>query len=164
MHINSTSLFTHQISPGYQKQPLMHYNANKSTRMWSFNSQQRRRYTNTQKSVAVLWENRLTRFKVTKKQRDWQSWHDLQHRNSISFPSTAERYTGARLANLVQSITWFDATICLCCHINCFGSVRGNIVSCPAPLCCLTLCSTAERLQVAALPEWWCLPETLAKT
>lgn len=45
--------------------------------------------------------------------------------------------TRERMANLVQSITCFDTTICLRRHINCFGSVRGNIVSCSAPLCCL---------------------------
>lgn len=28
--------------------------------------------------------------------------------------------------SLVQSITWSDTAICLCCHFNCSGSVHGN--------------------------------------
>lgn len=67
------------------------------------------------------------------------------------------------MANLVQSITCFDTAICLRGHINCLGSVWGNIVSCFALLCWLTLCSTATWLQVDVLPEWWWLHENTSQ-
>lgn len=62
----------------------------------------------------------------------------LQVRYPIYFPPAAGflNTSREREANLVQSITCFDAAICLLRHINCLDSLWGNIVFCTAPLCC----------------------------
>lgn len=92
--------------------------------------------------------------------------HYLQVRHSIYFLPAADfvNYRWKRMANLVQSITCFYTAICLHCHINCLGSVWRNTVSCSAPLCYSTACSTDTCPQVDVLPELSCQLQMPAKT